>query len=61
NDRQTIGGYPKMGAVIPLDTARLSQLGPGSRVRFEAINQEQAHNLHCLEQSRYQRTQPVKV
>ena len=61
NDRQTIGGYPKMGSVIPLDTARLAQLAPGSTVRFEAISLEQAHNLHWLEKSRYQRIQPVKV
>ncbi len=61
NDRQTIGGYPKIGSVIHLDTARLSQLAPGSEVRFEAISQEQAHNLHWLEKSRYQRTNPVKA
>jgi len=61
NDRQTIGGYPKIGSVIPLDTARLAQLAPGSTVRFEAISLEQAHNLHWLEKSRYRRTQPVKV
>jgi biotin-dependent carboxylase-like uncharacterized protein len=61
NDRQTIGGYPKIGSVIPLDTARLAQLAPGSTVRFEAISLEQAHNLHWLEKSRYQRIQPVKV
>ncbi len=56
NDRQTIGGYPKMGAVIPRDTATLSQLSPGSRVRFDAISIEQAHNIHCLEQARFERT-----
>ncbi len=56
NDRQTIGGYPKIGSVIPRDTARLSQLSPGSQVYFEAISIEQAHNIHCLEQARYQRT-----
>jgi biotin-dependent carboxylase-like uncharacterized protein len=56
NDRQTIGGYPKIGAVIPWDTARLSQLSPGSKVRFEAISIEQAHNIHCLEQARFERT-----
>ncbi len=61
NDRQTIGGYPKMGSVIPFDTARLAQLAPGSTVQFEAISLEQAHNLHWLEKSRYQRTRPVKV
>ncbi len=56
NDRQTIGGYPKIGAVIPRDTSMLSQLAPGSRVRFEAISIEQAHNIHCLEQARFKRT-----
>ena len=55
NDRQTIGGYPKIGSVIPLDTSRLAQLSPGSSVRFEAISIEQAHNIHCLEQARFQR------
>ena len=55
NDRQTIGGYPKIGAVIPQDTARLSQLSPGSKVRFEAISIEQAHNIHCLEHARFAR------
>lgn len=34
-DRQTIGGYPKIGCVASLDCARLSQYRPGSLVRFE--------------------------
>ena len=58
NDRQTIGGYPKIGSLIALDTARLSQLSPGSTVLFEAISIEQAHNIHCLERARYERTLP---
>jgi len=58
NDRQTIGGYPKIGSVIALDCARLAQLSPGSRVHFEAINIEQAHNIHCLAQSRFRRCTP---
>ena len=58
NDRQTIGGYPKIGSVIALDCARLAQLSPGSRVQFEAISIEQAHNIHCLAQSRFLRTVP---
>lgn len=53
NDRQTIGGYPKIGSVIALDTARLAQLTAGSTVRFEAISIEQAHNIHCLAQARF--------
>ena len=56
NDRQTIGGYPKIGAVIPIDTASLAQLSPGAQVRFEEISIEQAHNVHCLEQARFRRT-----
>ena len=57
NDRQTIGGYPKIGSVIPSDTARLAQLLPGSRVSFEAVSIEQAHVIHCLDKARYLRTQ----
>ena len=34
-DRQTIGGYPKIGCVSSLDCGKLSQRGPGARVRFE--------------------------
>ena len=56
NDRQTIGGYPKIGSVIAEDTPRLAQLSPGSRVTFEAISIEQAHNIHCLSQARFLRT-----
>jgi biotin-dependent carboxylase-like uncharacterized protein len=46
-DRQTIGGYPKLGAVLSLDTDLLAQLRPGARVRFTPISQHAAHNaLH---------------
>lgn len=34
-DRQTIGGYPKIGCVASLDCARLSQRMPGSHISFE--------------------------
>jgi allophanate hydrolase subunit 2 len=56
NDRQTIGGYPKIGSVISIDTARLAQLSPGARVRFEAVSIEQAHNIYTLERARFART-----
>ena len=48
NDRQTIGGYPKIGAVIAEDCAKLSQLRQGDTVRFEAISMAEAGNLHHL-------------
>jgi len=56
NDRQTIGGYPKIGAVIALDTAKLAQLGQGGKVRFEPISMETAHNLYHLNLSLFIRT-----
>jgi len=47
NDRQTIGGYPKLGAALSVDAARMSQLRPGATVHFAAISPHAAHNaLH---------------
>jgi biotin-dependent carboxylase-like uncharacterized protein len=47
NDRQTIGGYPKIGSALSLDAARLAQLRPGSTVNFAPISPHGAHNaLH---------------
>lgn len=45
NDRQTIGGYPKIGTVLSIDLAKLSQLTPGCTVNFEAISLEKAHKI----------------
>jgi allophanate hydrolase subunit 2 len=53
NDRQTIGGYPKIGSVISRDTAQLSQRMPGAKIRFEEISLEKAHNINCLAQRRF--------
>jgi len=37
NERQTIGGYPKIGTVLGIDCYRFSQCAVGQKVRFEAI------------------------
>lgn len=42
NERQTIGGYPKIGSVIPMDCYRLAQAKPGTKIRFEEIAIEDA-------------------
>ncbi|ERI49873.1 hypothetical protein N878_10380, partial [Pseudomonas sp. EGD-AK9] len=42
NDRQTIGGYPRLGALTPLAVARLAQCLPGSRVRLWPIALDEA-------------------
>ncbi len=52
NDRQTIGGYPKLGSVLSLDTAKLAQLTPGSTITFEAVTIDDAHNLNLLTKRR---------
>jgi len=43
NDRQTIGGYPRLGALTPLSLARLAQCLPGAKVRLKPVVQEVAH------------------
>lgn len=57
NDRQTIGGYPKIASVISVDTAVLGQATVGAKVHFEPISMEAAHNIYHLESARFTRTQ----
>jgi allophanate hydrolase subunit 2 len=46
NDRQTIGGYPRIGALTPLSLARLAQRLPGSTLRLKPVVQSVAHRQH---------------
>lgn len=39
---QTIGGYPRIGTVIPEDLPRVAQAAPGSVLRFRFIGLEEA-------------------
>jgi biotin-dependent carboxylase-like uncharacterized protein len=50
NDRQTIGGYPKIGAALSLDASRLSQLTPGGSVHFAPISVHTAQRALHLAQ-----------
>jgi len=56
SDRQTIGGYPKIGSALSVDCAILAQLSPGDRVRFTPITTHTArralHGARLYEQSR---------
>ena len=49
NDRQTVGGYPKPGAVISSDCARLAQARPGQKVRLVSCSAEEADRIQWLE------------
>lgn len=42
NDHQTIGGYPKIGAVTRLGVNALGQCRPGNLLRFVEVSQQQA-------------------
>ncbi|QJQ96971.1 biotin-dependent carboxyltransferase family protein [Halomonas sp. PA5] len=46
NDRQTIGGYPRLGALTPEACASLAQCLPGHEVRLRAITPSQARERH---------------
>lgn len=41
-DCQTMGGYPRIGTVIPADLPRLAQALPGAEVRFRFMTVEEA-------------------
>ena len=53
NDRQTIGGYPRLGALTPLAMARLAQSLPGEAVRMVPVMQEMAHEQHLRYMKRF--------
>lgn len=44
-DRQTTGGYPKIGAVCTVDVPRAGRLRPGDKIRFAVIGVEEAQAL----------------
>ena len=49
NDRQTVGGYPKLGAVTPRSLDALAQRPPGTKLRFRATTLHEAQ----LEERRF--------
>ena len=48
NDRQTMGGYPQLGVVIPSDRVRLGQARAGQRIKLEAISLTAAEKIIWL-------------
>jgi antagonist of KipI len=45
-DRQTTGGYPRIGEVASVDLPLIAQLKPGDRLRFRFISLDEAHRLY---------------
>ena len=54
HDRQTIGGYPKLGSVFSGDLYKLGQLMPGGHIQFDPMDIHQAQAELLLEQRRRQ-------
>lgn len=51
NEYQTMGGYPKPGAVLSTDCVRLAQAKHGQRLRFVPITPSEADRILWLERS----------
>ena len=49
-DRQSTGGYTKIGTVCSFDVGRIAQIRPGGRLRFRRVTVAEAHAM--LRQSR---------
>ncbi len=53
-DRQTSGGYAKLGCVASVDLPILAQKKPGDEIRFLPIDVEQAQSLDAARQSAFE-------
>ncbi|MCB5162989.1 biotin-dependent carboxyltransferase family protein [Marinomonas algarum] len=51
-DRQTIGGYPKIGCVTRISGSILAQQKPGDVIQFTPITVDQAERERCLHMAR---------
>jgi antagonist of KipI len=50
-DRQTTGGYPRIGEVASVDLPLLAQVKPGDRVRFRPISLDEAQRLYLAREA----------
>ncbi len=51
NDRQTLGGYPKIGVIGSVDCARIAQKSMGSIIRFESKDVDMLRTRRLLTNS----------
>lgn len=54
-DRQTTGGYTKIGNVITVDLPKIAQAKPGDKIFFRKSTLEQAHQLIKQQESKIQK------
>ncbi|WP_051275271.1 biotin-dependent carboxyltransferase family protein [Aestuariibacter salexigens] len=61
SDRQTIGGYHKLGSILRSDANALAQAKPGDSVSFDIIDVLDAQAHLQLEKYRFDHTMPLSV
>lgn len=64
-DRQTSGGYAKIGVVVSSDIYKLAQLRPGAKVSFQWVDLVAAHNMardrrNLLSEIKFQKLGPAR-
>ncbi|NRB39117.1 MAG: biotin-dependent carboxyltransferase family protein [Pseudomonadales bacterium] len=55
-DRQTIGGYPKLGNIIAVDIEKIAQAMPGQKIQFIPCDINTAYDLRCLREEFFRKT-----
>lgn len=50
-DRQTTGGYPKIGTVISADLHRLGRAAPGAAIAFSAVTADEAESIRRAQEA----------
>jgi antagonist of KipI len=58
-DRQTTGGYPRLGEVATVDLPKAAQLAPGETLRFKTITLEAAQDLLVRREARFKDLGPI--
>lgn len=49
-DRQTTGGYPRIGQVASVDLPAVAQAKPGEKIKFKSISREEAEQLYLQQE-----------
>lgn len=60
-DRQTSGGYTKIGTVIKVDIPRLAQAKPGNRIQFQIVSADEALQLYRQQEERIQYLKSLRI
>jgi antagonist of KipI len=58
-DRQTTGGYPRLGEVASVDLPKAAQLRPGETARFSPVSLEEAQALYLRREARFRDLEQV--